>query len=297
MSASEATLNPAGASGPRILRALMMLVLLALVAFMAWRGLEYYRLPLTDRVEHEDYRVLGPGGLWGHGYGIIGTALIVLNLLYLLRRLFAHLPLGSMRVWLDMHVFTGLAGGALVLFHSAFQFRTPIALVSFVAVAIVVLTGILGRTLHVLAPQRDDAGLLTALDALESTAPGSKARIREALRASAPTQLDAQAGMVRVLSNVPRWMWQWGARRRTVRRAVRAALDELVSDPAMRPMSDGVASTVVSLSGREVSALAATTLLRGWKGLHRLLAILMVLTVPAHIAVAWLYGYRWIWSD
>lgn len=282
---------------PRVVRAFFGLALMALAAGMLWRGLDYYVLSVSDRVEHEDYRVLGPGGLVGHGYGIIGTALIVLNLAYLVRRLLARLPLGSMRTWLDVHVLTGLAGGLLVLFHSAFQFRTPIAGVSSAAVAVVVLTGIVGRTLHVLAPRRDVAALSTALDALESTAPGSRARLEQAMRATAPTQLDAHAGLARVIAQLPRWAWQRQTRRRAVRRAARAALDELVTDATMRPMSDRVARSVVSLAGAEVTGVAATTLLRGWKGIHRLLAILMILTVPAHIAVAWLYGYRWIWSD
>lgn len=276
---------------------LSILVLFVAMAVMGYRGHEYYALDLADRVAHEDYRVLGPGGLVGHGYGIVGTALIVLNLLYLVRRLLAHLPLGSMKVWLDLHVLTGLLGGALVLFHSAFQFRTPIALVSFVAVLIVVLTGIFGRVLHLLVPAAGDVRLATALEGLDSTAPGVRARVQAAIKASAPTVLPPDAGTVRVLLTMPRWMVQWGARRSAVRKATRAALDELVTDAAMRPMSDQIAKDVVSASGREVSALAATTLLRGWKGVHRLLAILMVLTVPAHIAVAWLYGYRWIWSE
>lgn len=276
---------------------LSILVLFVAMAVMGWRGYEYYSLDLGDRVAHDDYRVLGPGGLVGHGYGIVGTALIVLNLLYLVRRLLAHLPLGSMRVWLDIHVFTGLLGGALVLFHSAFQFRTPIALVSFGAVLIVVLTGIFGRVLHFLVPQAGDGRLATALEALESTAPGTRARVQAAMKASAPTSLGADAGTMRVLLTLPRWASEWGARRRAVRTAAFAALDELVTDPMLRPMSDGIARDVVGLAGREVSALAATTLLRGWKGIHRLLAILMILTVPAHIAVAWLYGYRWIWSE
>jgi hypothetical protein len=280
----------------RALQIALTLLVVALTAAMLWRGLDFYRLAVADRVEHEDYRVLGPGGLIGHGYGMVGTALIVLNLAYLVRRLLARFPLGSMRAWLDMHVVTGIAGGVLVLFHSAFQFRTPIALVSFGAVAIVVLTGIVGRLLHVLAPRRDEAAMQVAIEALESTAPGTRARAREALRATAPTVLDAHAGLLRVLLQLPRWTWQWQRRRSLVRRTLRAALDELC-DPALRPMSDTVAASLVRLSGRDVTGLAATTLLRSWKGLHRLLAILMVLTVPAHVAVAWMYGYRWIWSD
>ena len=287
---------PRTSAASRAMRAVLPLVLVALTATMLWRGIDFYRLSIADRVEHADYRVLGPGGLIGHGYGIVGTGLIVLNLAYLVRRLLARFPLGSMRAWLDMHVVTGLAGGVLVLFHSAFQFRTPIALVSSGAVAIVVLTGIVGRLLHVLAPRREDAGIVTAIDALECTAPGTRARVREAMRATSPARLDAEAGFVRVLLQLPRWAWQWQRRRAVVRRTLSAALDELC-DPALRPMSDTVARDLVRLGGAEITGVAATTLLRGWKGIHRLLAILMVLTVPAHVAVAWMYGYRWIWSE
>ena len=33
--------------------------------------------------------------------------------------------------------------------------------------------------------------------------------------------------------------------------------------------------------------------LRSWRGLHRLFAILMLVTVVVHVWVAWHYGYRW----
>jgi len=35
-------------------------------------------------------------------------------------------------------------------------------------------------------------------------------------------------------------------------------------------------------------------LMRGWRAVHLLLAILMVLTISLHIAVSWLFGYRWV---
>ena len=56
------------------------ILLLVIAGGLWWRGAGYYGLSLEDRVTHGDYRVLGPSGLVGHGYGIVGTALIVLNL-------------------------------------------------------------------------------------------------------------------------------------------------------------------------------------------------------------------------
>src|SRR4051812_23318479 len=77
-----------------------VLVLTSLAAVLLWRGYAYYRLDLVSRAEHPDYRLLNPAGFIGHGYGIVGTALIATNLLYLVRRRFAKvLPnwVGSMK--------------------------------------------------------------------------------------------------------------------------------------------------------------------------------------------------------
>jgi hypothetical protein len=37
--------------------------------------------------------------------------------------------------------------------------------------------------------------------------------------------------------------------------------------------------------------------MRSWRGFHRFAAILMILLVSVHIAVAWVFGYRWIFSS
>src|SRR5581483_12226724 len=82
------------------------------------------------------------------------TLLILSNLLYLVRRRLTRFMswAGSVRAWLNMHAFTGLVGSVLILFHSAFQLRTPIATVTSVSLAIVVVTGLIGLYLHALVP-------------------------------------------------------------------------------------------------------------------------------------------------
>ena len=78
-------------------------ILCAVGAFLLWRGLAFYRLPLEDRVDSPDFQLLRPSGLVGNGLGYAGALLVTLNLLYLVRRrqLFSF---GSMRTWLDLHV-------------------------------------------------------------------------------------------------------------------------------------------------------------------------------------------------
>jgi hypothetical protein len=272
-------------------------LLVVLAAGLAWRGYEYYRLPLETRVEHEDYRVLGPSGLVGHGYGIVGTGLILLNLAYLVRRRLAHLPLGSMRAWLDLHVFTGLSGSMLILFHSAFQLRTPIAITSSVSLAFVVLTGIIGRWLHALVPEEDSDELEEQLHGLEAFLPGAATEVRRALAGAPATRLDAHARIGTVIGTLPEWLDQTRERRRRAREAMEEATELHQLDAAERKLLRRVRSRVIQLAGRGAVSSGAASFLRTWRGLHRVLAILMLLTVPIHIGVAWLYGYRWIWSE
>ncbi len=140
-------------SGPRPratpwLPMVLGVAVLALGVVLFWRGWSFYRLSLEARVEHPEFRTLRPSGVVGNGYGWVAALLIVLNLSYLVRRRLAAARLGPMRVWLDVHVFTGLTAAMLVTAHSALQLRTPIAMVSAASLALVVVTGLIGRFLY-----------------------------------------------------------------------------------------------------------------------------------------------------
>ncbi|MBW2460455.1 MAG: hypothetical protein JRH11_02330 [Deltaproteobacteria bacterium] len=276
----------------------LFVILLALVAAaLLYRGWTFYPLSLDMRVEHEDYRTLGPGGIVGHGYGMLGTALILTNLLYLARRRIAGFRLGSMEAWLNLHVVTGLVGSMLILFHSAFQLRTPIATVTSVSLASVVLTGIVGRYFYALAPKPDAAQIAANLIALDELVPGLGNVIRSALKESPVTRLPANAPLIRAIGTIPRWVGEYLARRK----AVRGSFDSVTRPAEMLGAEEKEAKRILrntaGLAGAEAGAAAGTALLRSWRGIHRFLAILMILSVSVHIGVAWFYGYRWIWSE
>ena len=93
----------------RVLPYALGAVVVVAAVVMARRGWSFYGLSLEDRVGHPGFRKLPPGGLIGMGYGFVAADLVLLNLSYLVRRLIAgSTRLGSMRVWLDLHVFTGV---------------------------------------------------------------------------------------------------------------------------------------------------------------------------------------------
>lgn len=276
---------------------MVMLICTAVSAALLYRGWDFYRLGIDARVDHPDFRVLSPGEIVGHGYGIIGTVVIFTNLLYVLRRRIARLSLGSMRAWLNMHAVTGLVGSILIVFHSAFQLRTPIAMVTSGALVIVVFTGIVGRYLFTLSPAFDPEPLRENLKALDGLTSDRGARIRTWLAQNPVTDLGGNASLPRALLTIPRWMGE--ARRR--RRFILSQASTVDSRSSLTPeelfvLERSIRETA-SLAASEVRAMAGATLLRTWRGMHRVLALLMLTSVSVHIAAAWIFGYRWIWSE
>ena len=186
---------------------LFVVLALSVLAYLLWDlGEDFYLSDLEARVEHSAYETMRPGGLVGHGYGIIGTILILANLLYLARRRLARWSLGSMATWLNLHVLTGLTGSLLILFHSAFQFRTPIALVTAASLGVVVVTGIAGRYLYAWTPLPDRAALEQALASLDEMAPGCSGRVYHALAIHKVTQVDTHRWLLAKLAAVPKWV-------------------------------------------------------------------------------------------
>lgn len=283
----------------RILPWITLFFLALLSALLLRRGFDYYRQGLTARALHPDYRLLNPAGLIGHGYGIVGTAMIATNLLYLVRRRFTRIIppwVGSVKAWLNAHVFTGLVGSVLIVFHSAFQLRTPIATVTSASLAIVVVTGLVGLYLHALLPKAGLLPLKNRLAEIEPLLPGLARGIDAFVHQTPATRLPHDASFTRMLFTVPRWLFDARARRRGVAHAAREdKVFRIVerTDPALARAFMG---ELADLAAAEIDTHAGAALMRSWRSLHRFLAILMIVSVSLHIGVAWYYGFRWIFQ-
>ena len=264
-------------------------MLVAITVALALRGYSFYKLSLDDRVEHPDYHKLKPDGLIGNGYGYVAAMLVVLNLSYLIRRRFGGAQLGSMRIWLDIHVFTGLLATALVSFHSAFQLRTPIATLSTASLGVVVLTGLIGRFLYALAPSNARERLRMALDDVEAASPGAREAARIALAEQPPPAIPANASLLRSLLAIPKWR-RVGRKRREVLALV------LPERTAMSPALRDAAAELAAAATVDARSDGVAALLRSWRGLHRFFALVMLATVLLHAGIAWKYGYRWIFA-
>ena len=269
----------------------------AVLVSYSWR---YYELAWDDRFDSSLHRRLRSSGSIGHLYGNVGVALILGNLLYLVRRRFVNVPwLGSMRAWMDWHVFSGIVGPAFVLFHSAFTLRTGPAIVASASLVIVVATGLFGRYLYRLVPRVADgrqepaeelaADVDHALMALRALGPGGvraaelvEQRVEDtvAKAGTASTGIGAIATALRAL---------WGLRELRPSAVAIARVAGATPDAAAQ-----IGSAAARIGRLIIRVDLVDTLARAasfWRGLHRNLVIVMLIATSAHVSVAIYLGF------
>ena len=121
---------------------------------LAINGYEYYSTPLEERFFNDQHIFLKPSGSWGHGFGIVGTLMMIIGVsIYMLRkRIRLFFNLGYLKHWLEFHIFLCTVGPILVLYHTAFKFGGIVS-VSFWSMVLVVLSGVVGRFIYVQIPR------------------------------------------------------------------------------------------------------------------------------------------------
>jgi hypothetical protein len=70
-------------------------------------------------------------------------------------------PRGSMRAWLQFHIFTGIVGSYLVVLHSAWSFNGLAGWLTFMTVVVVV-SGFIGRYIYTATPRTADGVMIEA---------------------------------------------------------------------------------------------------------------------------------------
>jgi hypothetical protein len=137
----------------RILLGLLYLTAAFILVSALLRGWTYYLTPLAERTHLPDYRVLRPAGLRGHAYGLTGSLLLLLLLLYSARKRSRRLDaMGTPAQWLQVHICFGIIGPCLILLHTSFKVHGLVA-VSFWSMMAVALSGIFGRWLYLQIPR------------------------------------------------------------------------------------------------------------------------------------------------
>ncbi|MFN3199313.1 MAG: hypothetical protein ACE366_13000 [Bradymonadia bacterium] len=107
-----------------------------------------------------------PGDFLSHALGYVGGGLCVATQLYKLGKWVAP-KMGSVQVWMELHIFTGILGGIYGFFHTAFYFHGFVSIAAFATMMLAIVTGIVGRYIIYLIP-RSQAGQMMALEELRT---------------------------------------------------------------------------------------------------------------------------------
>jgi len=263
----------------------------AVLAVLA-AGADFYRTPLLERAHHEGYWQWKSGGSVGHRLGIAGASMMVLMLLYSVRkRVGALRRLGSLSRWLDAHIYLGVFGPLLVVLHSSFKVQGLVAL-SFWSMVVVALSGVLGRYLYLQIP-RTRAGEELALAELEAQDRelSQQLRARFHLDETRLAQLDALlavperagllGGLVRLVTDDLRL-------RSGLREFARSCRS--VPRPFVREF-ERVVRQKAQVHRRILLWDRVHELFHYWHVLHKPFALVMYLFMIVHVGVAVVTGY------
>lgn len=105
-------------------------------------------LALAGWIVHRDglYTSSSDFGYW---LGVLGGSLMLVLLIYPLRKRFRALAvLGPLKHWFRFHMFAGIAGPVIVLFHSTFRVGSFNAAIALASMLLVVASGIIGRVIY-----------------------------------------------------------------------------------------------------------------------------------------------------
>jgi hypothetical protein len=80
---------------------------IAVTILLAINGFEYYNTSLEERFFDPQHNALKPSGIWGHGFGIIGTLMMIVGVsTYMIRKRYRKLfSFGYLKHWLEFHIF------------------------------------------------------------------------------------------------------------------------------------------------------------------------------------------------
>jgi len=280
--------------------ALLFVVCAGVTLVVAQFGTSYYSEAPDQRPFHPQYDILKPSGPYGHGYGVVGSAMIAFGVaMYSSRkRIRALSGLGKIRYYLEFHIFLCLLGPILVLFHTTFKFGGLVA-VSFWSMVAVVLSGIIGRYLYVQIPKGIHGNELSITDlAKENAALSAELSARFGSGSELLRQIDALAipptdparmsvpGMLQffVVSGLTR-----GIRLRKLF----ASLDASVRSHAVTTRMRQLVHHRIILTRRIAFLHQFRRLFYYWHVIHMPFALVMFFILLIHVAVAVAFGYTW----
>jgi len=277
-----------------------ILVGIGLIIFfiLCYWGFSYYATGVEQRPFHENHTMLKPSGPIGHGLGIVGTLLILIGVFtYIGRKKKKFLPrVGSLKYWLEFHIFLCSVGPLLILFHTAFKFGGIVS-ISFWSMVAVVLSGVIGRFIYIQIPRTIQGRELSLVEIKEmkdnmsqslKTKYGFDDVIYEPLLAATQRKFE--------FSQEP--FFKRIFKRIEYNKEVIGGVKKILSQTDLtRKDKKGVMKLVnfeMTMNARINRLQTMQTLFKYWHVAHLPFALIMLVIMVIHVAITLAFGYRWI---
>jgi hypothetical protein len=230
----------------------------------------------------------------GHGIGWVGTiSMCVMHVYSIRRRVRALSTWGRLRTWLQVHIFLGLQGALLVIFHSIHLHTIGnLSGITIVCTLVVVASGMFGRYLFALIPKNLSGERLSAFEVereltelakplARSAQPDLEAALAEHGQA---TKLTGKVGLARLVQEDLR-------ARRALGHIERAIATARRSNPTSDLELFALQLRRRAYLARRLAMLAgAERLFRNWTILHKPLTFILAGAVVLHVVSHYIYA-------
>ena len=280
-----------------------MLYLISIVAilYFAYDGMEYYLLELKARPHDPLHTNLKPGGIFGHGFGIIGSLFVILLFLYSARKRFLlGLRFGNIRKWLNVHIFFGIIGPLLITLHTAGKLHGLVS-VSYFSMLAVMFSGILGRYIYIQIP-RDEEGHELEVGEVEEKSQVLSAMLVKDFdvpkdvmdEVQRLTEVEFYVGKSQLYTMIliilddfqrPFRFWQ-------LKKFIQRSHPEFPPKAKRRIILYSKKKSL--LHRRKVFLGAVTNVFHLWHVVHKPFAWIMFIIMFVHVVITVLMGYRWV---
>ncbi|MCF8301722.1 MAG: hypothetical protein K9I94_00500 [Bacteroidales bacterium] len=251
-------------------------IVLIILAWLIYTGQDYYQVALKERFYHDDHQQLKPSGVFGHGYGIMGSLALLIGVgSYMARKRWRTLSkVGVLKHWLEFHIFLCTLGPLLILFHTAFKFGGIVA-ISFWAMVAVFVSGIIGRFIYLQIP-RTIQGRELSLNEVKNMKSDLKAILTEKY------QLDEET--TRFTEEAAD-----NKNKSKVKSLLKGKLPQKDFKNALK-----LVNHEISLNKRIERLNTMQNLFKYWHVVHLPFALIMLVIMIIHVVVVTILGYRWI---
>jgi len=279
---------------------LFLVVGISVTILLAIYGFDYYTTSLEERFFNSNHNLLKPSGALGHGFGIIGTLMMIVGVsTYMIRKRYRKFfNIGYLKHWLEFHIFLCSVGPVLVLYHTAFKFGGIVS-VSFWSMVLVVLSGVVGRFIYLQIPRTIEGQEIT-VNELNSIKEKLAIKVRSVMSEDSATLLEFERissadryKSFRLITAVGFFIRDYFDIRK-VMRMLKMRIKLLGIGKSEKDELIKAAKSEIIIARRIALLRTSQKLFHWWHIFHLPFAITMFVIMVIHVAVTIIFGYEWI---